>query len=202
MHLEPDDLVDLAEGTRSESSVPHLAACADCRRQLAEMRAMIATVAEIEIPEPSPLFWNQMSARVAGNIASESRRLPAWLEIAAWRRGWMPAAAVAAAALVAIVLGSRLTAPPPAPPENQSALVALPQVTAPDPNAGAEAIGDAGFDDASLMLVASLTSSIDVDAARDAVLATDDSADHAVAHMPAAELRELERLLKAELVGS
>ena len=39
MHLEADELIDLAEGARPESSAPHLAACAQCRAQLADLRA-------------------------------------------------------------------------------------------------------------------------------------------------------------------
>jgi hypothetical protein len=77
-----------------------------------------------------------------------------------------------------------------------------PPYTAADANASTEVPGDAASDDASLMLVASLTSAMDLDAAKDAGLAPDGSAEHALTHMPVAELRELQRLLKAELVGS
>ena len=58
MHVKPDELVDIAEGTRAESSAPHLATCDDCRRQLADVRTMMSAAAEVEVPEPSPLFWD------------------------------------------------------------------------------------------------------------------------------------------------
>ena len=64
MHLQHDELVDLAEGTRAESSVPHLAACEACRHQLAELKAMMSAAADVAVPEPSPLFWDHFSARV------------------------------------------------------------------------------------------------------------------------------------------
>jgi len=42
--LNPDDLVAIADGTRSESSAPHLAECEPCRAQVNELRAMMAAV--------------------------------------------------------------------------------------------------------------------------------------------------------------
>jgi hypothetical protein len=71
MHLQPDDLVDLAEGTRPEASAPHLASCAECRRQLADMRAMMSAAADVDVPEPSPLFWDHLSARVSESVSGE-----------------------------------------------------------------------------------------------------------------------------------
>ena len=58
MHLRPDELVDLAEGTRAESAAPHLAECAVCRLQLGDLKAMISAAAEVDVPEPSPFFWD------------------------------------------------------------------------------------------------------------------------------------------------
>jgi hypothetical protein len=210
MHLKPDELVDLAEGARSESSAPHLAVCADCRRELGEMRAMMSAVADVDVPEPSPLFWDHLSARVGDRVASERKPSPAWLDVATWRRVVMPAwAAVVASLIVVAVLGSRLMAPEPPPGASTSATLKgspdTPQGSPPavaDANASIEVLGDAASDDASLMLVASLTSAMDLDAAEDAGLAPDGSAEHALTQMPVAELRELQRLLKAELVGS
>jgi len=56
MHLNADELVDLAEGTRAESSASHLAACAGCRRALSELKQTMALAAEVNVPDPSPLF--------------------------------------------------------------------------------------------------------------------------------------------------
>ncbi len=204
MHLTSDQLVDLAEGTRPESSAPHLAECADCRRQVGEMRAMMSTAAGVEVPEPSPLFWNQLSARIGDRVATEGNRPAAWLDAAAWRRVLMPAWAAAVAAIIVVVaLAPRLMAPDPRPAADASGsvVVAAPPASA-AANASTDVLGDAPSDDASLMLVASLTSAMDLDAAADAGLAPDGSAEHALTHMPAVELRELERLLKAELAGS
>src|SRR5438093_9275944 len=78
MHLTPDDLVDLAKGTRPESSAPHLASCATCRAQLNEMRAMMSAAADVDVPEPSPLFWDHFSQHVHDAVANDTAnaRLP------------------------------------------------------------------------------------------------------------------------------
>ena len=44
-HLTPEQFVDVAEGTASEQSVPHLASCDACRSELAEMRDEVAMAA-------------------------------------------------------------------------------------------------------------------------------------------------------------
>src|SRR5436190_125575 len=70
-HLRPDELIDLAEGTRPESSASHLRTCEACRRQLADARAMIAAAADVDVPEPSPLFWEHFSVRVREAIGTQ-----------------------------------------------------------------------------------------------------------------------------------
>ena len=72
-----------------------------------------------------------------------------------------------------------------------------------DAAAPAVLLDDAALqNDASLMLVASLSDGVDFDAAREAGLAPNDSAEHAITHMNDAELRELRRLLTEELARS
>src|SRR6476469_3139983 len=71
MHLNTDELVDIAEGTRTEAAAPHLASCEPCRAQLCELRAMIAAAKDVDVPEPSPLFWDHLSARVSEAVAAD-----------------------------------------------------------------------------------------------------------------------------------
>ena len=203
MHLNADELVDLAEGTRPERSAPHLAACDQCRRQLHELRAMMASVAQVDVPEPSPLFWDHLSQRVHDAVAAEAPRR-AWPDQAAFRRLLTPWSAVAVAViLVLAVFSSRLlspTGPPrigprPAPPPPGAAIA--------DAALRDDVFSDAAVDeDASLTLVASLAANLDLDAAGEAGLAQGDSAEHAVTHMNGDDLRELRRLLKEELARS
>ncbi|HMJ87729.1 MAG TPA: hypothetical protein VK504_31355, partial [Vicinamibacterales bacterium] len=92
MHLQPDELIDLAEGTRAESSATHLAECAVCRLQLEELKAMLSTAADVDVPEPSPLFWDHFSARVRQAVDAEGApRRSFWT----WPRVLIPATAVA-----------------------------------------------------------------------------------------------------------
>jgi len=198
MHLTELQLVDLADGTRPESSAPHLATCDRCRRQLLDMRAMMADAAAIQVPEPSPLFWDHLSARVHDAVAAE-REAPRrwWHDLTVRKRFLVPASAVALAAILIVgALTPRLLAPWRAVTDviSNDRAIAL--------GAGA---ADDGFDvddDASLMLVADLSAEMNIDAAADENLAPTGGAEHAVTHLNDDELRELQRLLQQELTPS
>jgi hypothetical protein len=195
MHLNAEQLVDIAEGTRPERSAPHLADCARCREQLQELRSMMAAVQDVDVPEPSPLFWDHLSARIGEDVASDA----AAPQRTAWRYMLRGALAVAAGLLLAALLTSRAMAPGPM-PDASTAFVAAP----PPPAPAAELFTDpvSADEDAALTLVASLTGDVDVDTAREAGLAPRGSAEHAVTHMSDGELRELRRLLKEEMARS
>src|SRR5215475_12379965 len=100
MHLTSEELLDLAEGTRSESSAPHLAQCDKCRHQLNELREVMATL-NVDIPEPSPLFWDHFSARVSEAVASDAKTARSWFGIGRW--SWGVAAAMSAVVLAIAV---------------------------------------------------------------------------------------------------
>lgn len=189
MHLAAEELVDIAEGTAPESS-PHLASCEACRQQLADLRAMMAAVAEVDVPEPSPLYWDHLSARVKETVAAEPPAAWNW-----WLRAALPfALATAVAVAIAFVMTTRLIAPhhEPAP---TTAFNALP------PPAPRETLAPE-LTDPSLSLVADLSQDLSWDETREAGLAPRGSADHAVTHMSDAELRQLRDLLKEEMGNS
>jgi hypothetical protein len=197
MHLSEEQLVDIAEGTRGEASAPHLASCEACRRQLAELRAMMSVAAEADVPEPSPLFWNHFSDRVREAVAAEpARRGWDW----SWARFRMPIALAAAVAILIIAVSTvRLIAPPHMKPPPSMVFVAQP------PPAGASQVvtrETLATDDPSFALVTELTGSIDADVAHEAGLTPSGSADHAVTHLTDGELRELQRLLREALAKS
>jgi hypothetical protein len=186
-HLKPEEIVDIAEGTRAEDSASHLSTCEICRAQVREMRAMLATVAGVDVPEPSPLFWDQFSARVRDAVAA-GRGGRLWTDLWEWKGVLAPAAAALAVAVAAVILGSRVNAPQaPAP-----AVVAV--------AAGNESLESPG--DVPLDFVADLTANLDWDAASEAGLTAGGSADHAVTHLQDTELRELARLIKEEVARS
>ncbi len=193
MHLTSEELVDIAEGTRSEASAPHLAGCDPCRAQLSDLRAMMSAAADVDVPEPSPLFWDHLSSRVSAAIAAEapgtqlapSREL---FRTLFGSRTLQVAVALAASLLIVVLVNGRRTVP---------AVVEAPGLTIAD--AVADPLGVAADDDDSLTLVASLTDGQDLETVREAGLAPRGSAEHAVTHMSDGELRELRRLLKEEL---
>jgi hypothetical protein len=191
MHLTPEVLIVIAEGERTEASAPHLASCAECRRQLIDLRAMMATAADVEVPDPSPLFWDHLSARVNDAVAEEPVS-PGWNW---WLRAALPfALATAAAVAIALVATTRLIAPHvEAPPTDAFVAVAPPparDTLAPD------------VADPSLAFVAELTQDIGWDEVREAGLAPRGSAEHAVTHLSEDELRQLRDLLKEEMAKS
>jgi hypothetical protein len=192
-HLTPDELIDVAEGTRTEASAPHLQTCGECRAQVADLRVMMARALESDVPEPSPLFWDHLSARVRDAVAAEGAPPLTWF-------GWLqsglmtPLSAVGFAVIVlavAVTFGVRH----------------MPGASAPSP-AGAVAdiiaIAQPG-DDASLDMVADLASQVDQvdwEAAGDASLGVhghEDAAEKAATQLSAGERRELGRLLQKEL---
>src|SRR6476620_5547728 len=96
-HLTAEELVDVAEAARSEASMPHLQTCDVCARRVTEHRAAMSDVRDVDVPEPSPLFWSQFSRRVSEAVDSERR--PARTEWLRWAtpRSLIPLSAVAVA---------------------------------------------------------------------------------------------------------
>jgi hypothetical protein len=191
-HLSSGQLIDLAEGVRPESSTPHLQSCAACRKRLAELRATRSAAASIDVPEPSPLFWDHFSARVHDAVEADgAARASAggrwsWSPVAAfWTSG---ALAVIVLALVIVTRGGWPEGPVLAPAGPAAAVVAP--------------IGDALLvsDDPSLSLVADLAEDMDWDAASEAGLTTHVGVDNdAVTDLTDGERRVLNQLLKGEL---
>jgi hypothetical protein len=187
-HLTPEELIDLAEGTRPESSRPHLSTCERCRRELADMRAMRQAAADVEIPEPSPLFWEHFSARVHESISSESAAPQRWsvAGLSSSRRTISLAlGAFGAAAIVAILAVRAAHAPETFPPPTSVA-----------------SLNDRipSGDDPSLDLVADLTADIDWETANEVGFVSHEGAvEKALTQLTDAERVELQRLLEQEL---
>ena len=197
MHLSADTLVDIAEGARAETAAPHLQRCEACRRQIAELRAMMTAAAGVDIPEPSPLFWEHLSDCVQRDVAAEPA--PGRSLVAPWHGGatwWRVAASVTTIAVVAVLVGRMSRQPRNLQPGTQT-ISAAPN----DATAALAVLGDA--DDASLALVAELASQMDSEAAVESGLMDHlGGLDEMVVTLTAGERGELQRLLKDELAKS
>lgn len=192
-HLSPDTFVDLLDGTTDEAAIPHLASCESCRQQLAELRITWQAATEADVPEPSPLFWDHLSARVHDAVAAEGQpRAPWWRVDWSWASVGLAGAAVAALALVAFLLVPRTGSQVPSGSvagTNAAAISAVDGVAEPV----------ALPDDESIGLMADLASDLDWDAVVELGLAADGLADRGASEMTADERVELQRLLHEAL---
>ena len=187
-HLTPDQLLDVADGTRTDSEFAHLQSCAVCARQLAGLRDVIRDAKDVTVPEPSPLFWGHLSARVRRAVAEDDRstvRPGYW-----WR--W----AAAAAAVGALVFVIR-----PLVPLSTRGIPGTPSAVSADltPRNNLRAFDD----DPALALLADLSAGLDWEAAAEAGLVpARDAVDSVVFDLSDEERVELHRLLKEALAGA
>lgn len=102
-HLTGVEFVDLLDGHLAGSRREHAEWCEACRSRAAALRAAMEQMSRDEVPDPSPLFWDHFSARVAEAVRAEPvpSRAGSWL---AWTGGPLIRWSMAAAAL-AVVAG-------------------------------------------------------------------------------------------------
>lgn len=188
-HLTSDELVDLAEGARAESSAPHLQTCATCRRKLTDLRELMSAAAAVEVPEPSPLFWDHLSARVRAAVASDEGERSVWWRRSTWPRVAVPALTGAFAVMVVgAMLTSRLLAPADTP------------ISGPAAPPAPEAIVTESLDDPALNLVTELAAQMDWESASQLHVPTHQGAgDEAIGELSEPERREMRLLLQQEL---
>jgi hypothetical protein len=70
-HLTEIEFVELLEERLDSESLRHLDACPACREQAQALAAALRSARDDRMPEPSPLFWQHLSARVAGAIRDQ-----------------------------------------------------------------------------------------------------------------------------------
>jgi hypothetical protein len=198
-HLSESEFVDLAEDALDPRRAAHAESCASCREQADALRAMLRDAASVEVPEPSPLFWDHLSARVRDEVAADAvARRPGWI----WSglRGLMPLAAVAA--LVVAVISGVLLVRGVSPGHLRSEPIAR-TVTAPvAPDRWPDATPDAKNAEVWAVLTAAASGLEFEDAHAAGMHVHQATIDHAVQDMSAAERTELGRLLQTELKRS
>jgi hypothetical protein len=106
--LSRDRLIEAVEGAPVPETAQHLATCARCRTEVESLRQTLDEVRGVDVPEPSPLFWDHLTARVREAIAAEPSPVAASFGVRAWlfggRNWWRPATAVALVLLVALAV--------------------------------------------------------------------------------------------------
>jgi hypothetical protein len=192
-HLSPEQLVDLVEGAAPAGHVAHAASCETCRTRSDVLRDALRQAASDTVPEPSPLFWEHLAARVGAAVREEPAPRAAWT-IWTWR--WAPVTAVAVLAL-AVGLGTSLWKGPP----REHAITAGPSAPS---LAGAVATETddelPSQDDPSWNLMRELSSDVVFDDESSAELpAVPGLVDRALRQLTEPERAELAKILRAEL---
>ena len=195
-HLSPSEFVEFAEGTLDARRTAHVHSCTECRTAAMNLQDVMRRAADdVEggVPEPSPLFWEHLSARVRHAVAHEQVGRSMW-----WLAPLRPFAPVAAALVILVLVSGTLVmrrAEPPAPVESAGV--------------GSGAHLEPGMDvDATLdpanrevwEVLTAAAADLELEDAHAAGLSVQPSAvDRAVQRLNADELNELGRLLQSEL---
>jgi hypothetical protein len=86
-HLSREELVDSLDGPLPAARQAHADACPRCAAERASLARVVQEMSLADVPEPSPLFWDRLSARVRESLAAEPAPAtagPGWL---AWLGG-------------------------------------------------------------------------------------------------------------------
>jgi hypothetical protein len=104
-HLRRDALVTLAEGGAvAPGDAAHARTCARCRDEVALLAAVLADLRADQVPEPSPLFWPNLSARISAAVARETPgAAPGSAAGRVGWRWWVSAASLGAAVVALLV---------------------------------------------------------------------------------------------------
>jgi hypothetical protein len=97
-HLTDLEIVDQIDGALAPARAAHAAECASCRTKVDDFTQALARAKGVDIPEPSPLFWEHFSTRVREGIANGPEPGWPWYQQAAWKWG-------IACVLVALLVG-------------------------------------------------------------------------------------------------
>jgi len=195
-HLTPEEFVDLVDGVLSSERARHVEACPSCQRRVAEVKTAMGAAEQVEVPEPSPLFWDHLSARVKEAVAAEPVPVAGWRTLT-WR-GWLVAAATTAAIVLAVTVGRVLWSPEYRDVLNRLAVVGDERGALPDSLADPIAAGQR--EDPEWELLLAMTDAVEwSDSATTGLINDQGTIERAFFRMSVDERREFARLLEAEL---
>jgi hypothetical protein len=193
-HLSDEQIAGATDGIATPAVDGHLAACTACAARVTGLRALLRDVNTIDVPEPSPLFWEHFHRRVNESIDTPVH------DQARWRWTWAAAAATAIVVLV-VALVSMLPLRPTDDP-TQVAGSRPEEHATPDPSPDSTAaldITDINEDEA-WAVVRSLAEELHYDDAREAgVMPSAGALDRAATELTEEERAELVRLISNDL---
>lgn len=181
-HLSPAECVDELEGRLPEPRRGHLGVCAACTGRITAAREAAEIARDVEIPEPSPLFWQHFADRVHDAVRHETPERAAWWRHPVW------AAACAVGLIAAVLVGLRDV--------RVSPVAAVP---APAVAVQADKIPR---DDPAWNLLTDVASAMEQENPQAPLTVRPSDVDRAVVDLSAAERQELRRLLEDEMKRS
>lgn len=200
-HLTSPELIDLVEGRLSSDRAAHADGCGRCRAEADDLRETRALASGDAIPEPSPLYWDHFSARVADAIRDETPLAPGGAH-PSWLRsplvGWAAAASLSLLVMVSIVWRATLHAPAPVLVQNVDRSAA-PPVDAPTGGTTAARTDDVESDGAWAIVRAAAEGLAWDDAHAAGLSAHPGSAEGIALELSPDELSELALLIDGEL---
>jgi hypothetical protein len=113
-HLSRERLLEAVEAEPSPDAAAHLQTCWRCRAEVEALRGTLRKVRAVDVPEPSPLFWDHLTARVREAIAAEPTPDRARVPVRPW---WRPVLAALLVLVSAVLVdrGVRMSRAPAAP---------------------------------------------------------------------------------------
>jgi len=190
-HLSRDERLLALDGALDATRKAHLASCAACRTDVETLGGVLARVRAVDVPEPSPLFWDHLAARVGDAIAREPAPVPD-------RGWWSPRLAWAVAAVVITAAGAGYLARPQPPPAGTVVGHSTPAVAGPIERAQPTNVADPSFsvaDDGWALIAAVADQALDDEAFAPQV----GQAELSISALSADERRALAGELAAEL---
>jgi len=149
-HLSRDERLLLLDGMLDAGRQAHVAACAACRTDVEALGRVLARVRAVDVPEPSPLFWDHLAARVGEAIARE----PAPVLDRGW---WSPRLAwVAAAVVIAAGGAGYLARARPQPPDTVAASAIVDATVDPGDEAASASAAESAVPDDGWALIAAV----------------------------------------------
>ena len=203
-HLSAEEFVDLTDGVLSAARARHLDDCRDCQERAESLRDALGEARAIEIPDPSPLFWDHLSRRVREAVARDAN--PGWRAWSRWNStdAWSLRAVVSVAtAVLAVAVGFWVL-----PPLAESPATVVDRLDTGDLRvAVAPAVRGQSYDsdsdagnDAEWSLLLAMVDAVEwQDIDTDGLVLDRDALDGVVFLLSADERREVARLLRAEL---